>query len=107
MKRFMILVALLASVHAARAQETPSPSVTDRFKNLLPTDLGIASAFNAMTQQVFDTLPILEGLGFEVVMFKVQWGIPPISKLVLRSKGTMDAAELEAIATRTTAAAAY
>ena len=117
MKRFMILVALLASVHAAGSQETPSPSLTDRMKALLPsvsvptlpdmpdfsrmTD-GITSGFNAFTQEVGDSLPILEEMGYEVSTFRVQWGLPPKAKLRLRSRGVTDPGKLEGIAAKAT-----
>jgi hypothetical protein len=39
---------------------------------------GIKGEFNAFTQQVADTLPILEQMGYEVSTFRVQWGLPPI-----------------------------
>jgi hypothetical protein len=48
------------------------------------------SEFNSFTQQVGDTLPVLESMGYEVVTFKVTWGLPPKARLRLRSKGETD-----------------
>jgi hypothetical protein len=38
--------------------------------------------FNSFTQQIGDTLPILEAMGYEVVTFKVTWGLPPKARLL-------------------------
>jgi hypothetical protein len=46
----------------------------------------LMNEFYSFTQQVGDTLPVLEAMGYEVVMFKVTWGLPPKARLRLRSK---------------------
>jgi hypothetical protein len=53
--------------------------------------------FNAFTQEVGESLPILEEMGYEVAIFRVQWGLPPKAKLRLRSKGTINPTTLPAI----------
>ena len=58
--------------------------------------------FNAFTQQVADSLPLLEEMGYEVSTFRVQWGLPPKAKLRLRSKGTIDPAKIPAITAKAT-----
>jgi hypothetical protein len=50
--------------------------------------------FDAFTQQVSDSLPLLEEMGYEVASFRVQWGLPPKARLRLRSKGTIEASKL-------------
>jgi hypothetical protein len=56
--------------------------------------------FNSFTQQVGDTLPILEAMGYEVTSFKVTWGLPPKARLRLRSKGDTDLAKVTAVAAK-------
>ncbi len=58
--------------------------------------------FNSFTQQVGETLPLLEEMGYEVSTFRVQWGLPPRAKLRLRSKNLTDPAKLEAITAKAT-----
>ena len=58
--------------------------------------------FNSFTQQVGDTLPILEAMGYEVITFKVTWGLPPKARLRLRSKGDTDLVKATAIAAKAT-----
>jgi hypothetical protein len=112
MKRLVILATLLASsLAAARAEDTQS--WMDRFKKTagdylvmpsvtLPSmpDLsmpdfskmgdGVMGEFKAFTQQVAESLPLLEEMGYEVSTFRVQWGIPPKAKLRLRSTAGTD-----------------
>ena len=127
MKRFVIFAALLASVHAAGAEDAPSGSRIEGFKKMIPSlpsfsmpyaylpsmpDLSILDfsrmgsalkgAFDAFTQQVADSLPILEEMGYEVSTFRVQWGLPPRAKLRLRSKSAMDPEKIRAIAAKAT-----
>jgi hypothetical protein len=58
---------------------------------------GMMGEFNAFTQQVADSLPILEEMGYEVSTFRVQWGLPPRAKLRLRSKTGTDPTKITAI----------
>jgi hypothetical protein len=58
--------------------------------------------FDSFTQQVGDTLPILEAMGYEVTTFKITWGLPPKARLRLRSKGDTDLAKTTAIAAKAT-----
>jgi hypothetical protein len=53
-------------------------------------------------QEVGDSQSVVKELGFDIIMFKVQLGLPPLSKLVLRSKGEMSEEQLEAIAAKAT-----
>jgi peroxiredoxin family protein len=57
----------------------------------------LMNEFYSFTQQVGDTLPVLEAMGYEVVMFKVTWGLPPKARLRLRSKAETDAGKVTAI----------
>jgi hypothetical protein len=127
MKWFMIVAALVISVHAAGAQDVPSPGLLDTFKKTakdmvpalpampsvsLPSmpDLsmpdfsqmgdGVLREFNSFTQQVGDTLPMLEEMGYEVSTFRVQWGLPPKAKLRLRSKDATDQNKIQTIAAK-------
>ena len=63
---------------------------------------GIMAEFNVFTQQVADSLPILEEMGYEVSTFRVQWGLPPKAKLRLRSKAGTNPDKVAAIAARAT-----
>jgi hypothetical protein len=60
----------------------------------------LMTEFNSFTQQIGDTLPILEAMGYEVVTFKVTWGLPPKARLRLRSKGDTDLVKVTAIAAK-------
>ena len=120
--RWLAFVAVLALTQAANAQEGQSPS---RLENLrkgasewwhgLPEMPSVSipsismpglpdfsmpdlmKEFDAFTQQVSDSLPLLEEMGYEVASFRVQWGLPPKARLRLRSKGTIEAAKLISI----------
>jgi hypothetical protein len=61
---------------------------------------GIMGEFNAFIQQVAESLPILEEMGYEVSTFRVQWALPPKAKLRLRSKEGTDQAKIAAIVAR-------
>jgi hypothetical protein len=61
---------------------------------------GIMGEFNAFTQQIAESLPILEEMGYEVATFRVQWGLPPKAKLRLRSKEGADQAKIAVIVAR-------
>ena len=58
--------------------------------------------FSSFTQQVGETLPLLEEMGYEVSTFRVQWGLPPRAKLRLRSKHLTDPKKLEEITAKAT-----
>jgi hypothetical protein len=131
MKWLMLFAGLLISTHATRAEENQPPSFADRMKNFVPSisvptlpdmpslavpsmpDLsmpdfsrvtdGVMSGFNAFTQQIGDSLPILEEMGYEVATFRVLWGLPPTVKLRLRSTGAPDPAKVQAIAAKAAA----
>jgi hypothetical protein len=60
----------------------------------------IMTEFNSFTEQVGGTLPVLQAMGYEVVTFKVTWGLPPRARLRLRSKNNGDTAKVEAIAAK-------
>ena len=60
----------------------------------------LMTEFNSFTQQIGDTLPVLEAMGYEVVTFKVTWGLPPKARLRLRSKGDTDIAKVTAVAAK-------
>ena len=60
----------------------------------------LMTEFNSFTQQIGDTLPVLEAMGYEVVTFKVTWGLPPKARLRLRSKGATDIGTVTAIAAK-------
>lgn len=61
---------------------------------------GIMGEFNAFNQQIAESLPVLEEMGYEVSTFRVQWGIPPKAKLRLRSSTATDPAKISAIVAR-------
>jgi hypothetical protein len=131
MKWLVFFVGLLISVHSARAEENKAPSLTDRMKSLVPSisvpalsdmpslalpsmpDLsmpdfsrmtdGMVNGFNTFTQQIGDTVPILEEMGYEVSAFRVLWGLPPTVKLRLRSTGAPDPGKLQAITAKAAA----
>ena len=127
MKAVLISFALLLGLHAAQAQDNPPPSgwekVQKGVRDLIPeikvppipefsmpslpdfAQLGtevVIREFNSFTQQVGETLPLLEEMGYEVSTFRVQWGLPPRAKLRLRSKNLTDPAKLEAITAKAT-----
>jgi hypothetical protein len=126
MKAVLISFALLLGLHAAEAQENPPPSMWDTMwkttRDWIPPvtvppipeisipslpdfaqlGAGVMGEFNYFTQQVGDTLPLLEEMGYEVSTFRVQWGLPPRAKLRLRSKNLTDPAKLEAITAKAT-----
>jgi hypothetical protein len=97
MKRFLILAVLLVGVLVASAEDAPPPSQWDDFKKYfndrvphlpdmpsvqLPSvpdfsildfsrlSRGITGEFNASVQQVGDSLPLLEEMGYEVSTFR-------------------------------------
>jgi hypothetical protein len=128
MKWLLIFAAVTANVQIARAEETaPSriDSITKSARDMVPAmpsmpslslpsmpDLSmpdfsdatgrLMTEFNSFTQQVGDTLPILEEMGYEVMTFKVTWGLPPKARLRLRSKGDSDPKKVNAIAAKAT-----
>jgi hypothetical protein len=61
----------------------PAPSMPDLMKE-----------FDAFAQQVSDSVPILEEMGYEVASFRIQWGLPPKARLRIRSRGTVDTTRL-------------
>ena len=61
---------------------------------------GIMGEFEAFTQQVSDSLPLLEAMGYEVSAFRVQWGLPPRAKLRLRSKNVTSTDKIAAISSK-------
>lgn len=126
MKRLIVLLALLAGcLTIAKTEDAQSPSWMDRLKkttgDYLPMPSisfpsmpdfsmpdfskmgdGVMGEFNAFTQQVAESLPALEEMGYEVSTFRVQWGLPPRAKLRLRSNGGTDPAKIAAIVARPT-----
>jgi hypothetical protein len=58
--------------------------------------------FNMFTQQLSETLPVLEQMGYEVTTFKVSWGLPPKARLRLKSNGNADVQKVNAIAAKAT-----
>jgi hypothetical protein len=127
MKAVLISIALLLGLHVAQAQDNPSLSAREKiqkfFLDLIPENLsrppmpdfslpsmpdlsefgaGIMGEFSSFTEQVGETLPLLEEMGYEVSTFRVQWGLPPRAKLRLRSKHLTDPAKLDAITAKAT-----
>jgi hypothetical protein len=128
MRAFSIIVALLAAVAVAQAEETaPSriDSITKSALDMMPAmpsmpsvslpsmpDLSLPdfsdatgrlmTEFETFTQQVGDALPILEQMGYEVTTFKVTWGLPPKARLRLKSSGNADIQKVNAIAAKAT-----
>jgi hypothetical protein len=121
MNRFLVLATVIASIHVASAEESaPSriDSITKSARDMMPSmpslvlpsmpDLSmpdfsdatgrLMTEFNSFTQQVGDTLPILEQMGYEVTTFRVTWGLPPRARLRLRSTSGMDIVKVAAIA---------
>ena len=54
---------------------------------------------NLFMQQVNESLPILEQMGYEVSIINVHWAIPPKLKVRLRSKASTDATKTFEVAT--------
>src|ERR1700730_14446159 len=128
MKTLSMIVALLATIAVARAEETaPSriDSITKSARDMmsampampsvsLPSmpDLSlpdfsdatgrVMTEFNTFTQQVGDALPILEQMGYEVTSFRVTWGLPPKARLRLKSNGNADIQKVNAVAAKAT-----
>jgi hypothetical protein len=112
MRWIRFFAAVLLSVHAARAEER---SVADRLKGLVPgitvpplpdipslsllsiSDVSISDWLNTFIQQLGDTLPILEEMGYKVCTFKVQWSLPPTAALRLLSTSMADPRTLQPI----------
>jgi len=115
------VIALLLVGQAAKAEEAPPPSRFDSITkgandlwqglpglSMPPWSIpsipmpgmpdfsmpDLMKEFDAFTQQVSDSLPLLEEMGYEVASFRVQWGLPPKARLRLRSKGTIEASKL-------------
>src|SRR6187399_2605180 len=111
------VIALLLVGQAAKAEEAPPPSRFDSITkgandlwqglpglSMPPWSIpsipmpgmpdfsmpDLMKEFDAFTQQVSDSLPLLEEMGYEVASFRVQWGLPPKARLRLRSKGTIE-----------------
>jgi hypothetical protein len=126
MRFLVIFAAMIASAQVAHAED-PAPSridsITKSARDMMPAapslpsislpsmpDLSmpdfsdatsrLMTEFNSFTQQVGDTLPILESMGYEVTTFRVTWGLPPKARLRLRSKGETDLAKVTAIAAK-------
>jgi hypothetical protein len=80
---------------AAECRRTQSfaQATTLPYKNTI----GGSGEFDVFTQQVGESLPLLEEMGYEVSTFRVQWGLPPKAKLRLRAKGTTDPDKIKAI----------
>jgi hypothetical protein len=126
MKPLLIVVALIAGIGVARAEDTtPSriDTITKSARDMMPAmpempslslpsmpDLSLPdfsdatgrlmTEFNAFTQEVGDALPILEQMGYEVTTFKVTWGLPPKARLRLKSNGNADIQKVNAIAAK-------
>src|SRR6202035_3328672 len=100
MRALFIFAAVIAGVQLARAEDAaPSriDAITKSARDMMPAvpslpslslptmpDLSmpaffsdatsrLMTEFNSFTQQIGDTLPILEAMGYEVVTFKVTW----------------------------------
>src|SRR5882672_95282 len=128
MRALSIIVALVASIAAAQAEDNaPSriDSITKSAREMMPAmpslptvslpsmpdfslpDFSDATGrlmmeFNTFTQQVGDALPILEQMGYEVTTFKVIWGLPPKARLRLKSNSSADIQKVNAIAAKAT-----
>jgi hypothetical protein len=100
MKSAAIATAAILLVCPVLAQD--APTIMDGLKQAVPAitlpDLAsISGAVNTFTEDVAKSLPLLEQLGYEVSIFRIQWGLPPVSKLQLRSKGTVSPAKLQEV----------
>lgn len=128
MKPIFVFVALILVVSSARAEDAaPSriDTITKSARDMMPAVPAIPSLslpsmpdlslpdfmdttgqlmteFNAFTQQVGDTLPILEQMGYEVTTFKVTWGLPPKARLRLKSSGSTSLEKVNAVAAKST-----
>jgi hypothetical protein len=128
MKTLLICVALIVGLGATRAEDAaPSriDSITKSARDMMPAmpampsvslpsmpDLSLPdfsdatgrlmTEFNTFTQEVGDTLPVLEQMGYEVTTFKVTWGLPPKARLRLKSTGNADIQKVNAIAAKAT-----
>jgi hypothetical protein len=126
MRALFIFAAVIAGVQMAKAEDAaPSriDSIAKSARDMMPAmpsmpslslptmpDLSmpdfsdatgrLMTEFNSFTQQIGETLPVLEAMGYEVVTFKVTWGLPPKARLRLRSKGDTDIAKVTAIASK-------
>ncbi len=123
MKRFLVTAAIIISIQAVHAEDaTPGriDSLTKSARDMIPAmpsltlpampDLSmpdfsdatgsLMTEFNNFTQQVGDTLPVLEQMGYEVSTFRVTWGLPPRARLRLRSASGTDIAKVAAIAAK-------
>jgi hypothetical protein len=126
MKTLSIIVVLFATVAVAQAEESAPgriDSITKSARDMMPAmpsmpsvslpsmpDLSLPdfsdatgrlmTEFNTFTQQVGDSLPILEQMGYEVTTFKVTWGLPPKARLRLKSNGNADIQKVNAIAAK-------
>src|ERR1700749_1095654 len=124
MKRLLVIAVAIASINVASAEESaPSriDSIAKSARDMMPSmpampslalpsmpDLSmpdfsdatsrLMTEFNSFTQQVGDTLPVLEQMGYEVTTFRVTWGLPPRAWLRLRSTSGMDIVKVAAIA---------
>jgi hypothetical protein len=126
MRLLVIFAAMIASAQVAHAEDPAASridSITKSARDMMPAvpslpslslpsmpDLSmpdfadatgrLMTEFNSFTQQVGDTLPILQSMGYEVTTFKVTWGLPPKARLRLRSRGETDLAKVTAIAAK-------
>jgi hypothetical protein len=126
MRALFIFVAVIAGVQRSGAEDAaPSriDAITKSAREMMPAvpslpslslptmpDLSIPdfsdatgklmTEFNSFTQQIGETLPVLEAMGYEVVTFKVTWGFPPKARLRLRSKSETDIGKVTAIAAK-------
>lgn len=131
MRPLLVVAALISSLVPAQADDAPSriDSITKSARDMIPTmpslpsvsipsmpDLSLPdfsdttgklmTEFNTFTQQVGDALPILEQMGYEVMTFKVTWGLPPKARLRLKSNGNADIQKVNAIAAKGTSGGA-
>ena len=120
-----MFVGVQVTTHDARGEDAPSriDAITKSARDMIPAmpsmpslslpsmpDLSmpdfsdatgkLMTEFNTFTQQIGDTLPILDAMGYEVVTFKVTWGLPPKARLRMRSKGDADIVKAAAIAAK-------
>jgi hypothetical protein len=85
MRSLFVLAAVIAGIHVApRYAWVSMPDFSDATGTPM-------TEFNSFTQRIGDTLPILEAMGYEVVMFNVTWGLPPEARLRLTDIGAVTA----------------